>query len=672
MTAVISPSMFFQFVLPNGVAAGYKVFTYAANTSTKQATYTDSTMAVQMPNPIPLDGNGAASWWLDPTKGYKYVLAPANDTDPPTSGIYTDDNIWGPLNAQVLTAAFIGAITNPITPAEQGAGVTPVNYQYLPGELYRYGTNTTPGTTDMTTAAQNWALVGGNLSMSYPDTVLVSGVIAFQSNTTVTIVEGATFKTNTAGLSVFKATSKSNVFIRGGKIQQTVNSSSGHIGLIEFNGCTYCKAEGVELVGAQHYAVLLSGSSYCTVRDCYVHDSLGMTTANVDSADITAYGASSFNNIVNNTCYGGTAVEHGIMVQDPGSSLIPYKNLVSGNKVGPHNSYGILNYLIDHANTFCVIAHNEIEGITGTAQSGAAGAGIYNQGAGGTVIANNAIRNCCVSTSMATLTPAAIGLNLDATMYPVSVTGNVIADMPQYYGINVVTGAALIEDNSISFSSGAATGVVGIYLNSASNTQVINNRIQIPNTVATTQGIFSYTNGASISNLTISGNTINGCSAYGIRVDQTGSTTSTNVVVNGNNVAGGSSNSIPIGLYSVVLGTLNGNIGNATTIQALDFSTCTQVRCAGNTFTTSGTLATNFAGTCTGSYYDKSNYQNTSIKNAATGLICEQLATATPASGFNSAVGDRIEQAVPVVSSPKGWRCTVAGNPGTWVSEGNL
>jgi hypothetical protein len=35
-------------------------------------------------------------------------------------------------------------------------------------------------------------------------------------------------------------------------------------------------------------------------------------------------------------------------------------------------------------------------------------------------------------------------------------------------------------------------------------------------------------------------------------------------------------------------------------------------------------------------------------------------------------VGDKAVQSVPAVGQPKGWVCTVAGTPGTWVSEGNL
>jgi len=35
-------------------------------------------------------------------------------------------------------------------------------------------------------------------------------------------------------------------------------------------------------------------------------------------------------------------------------------------------------------------------------------------------------------------------------------------------------------------------------------------------------------------------------------------------------------------------------------------------------------------------------------------------------------VGDRVVNTVPTVGQPKAWVCTVAGTPGTWVSEGNL
>lgn len=46
-------------------------------------------------------------------------------------------------------------------------------------------------------------------------------------------------------------------------------------------------------------------------------------------------------------------------------------------------------------------------------------------------------------------------------------------------------------------------------------------------------------------------------------------------------------------------------------------------------------------------------------------------ATAAPTTGAWR-VGDRVTRSVPVVGQPKAWSCTVAGAPGTWVSEGNL
>lgn len=43
-----------------------------------------------------------------------------------------------------------------------------------------------------------------------------------------------------------------------------------------------------------------------------------------------------------------------------------------------------------------------------------------------------------------------------------------------------------------------------------------------------------------------------------------------------------------------------------------------------------------------------------------------------PPTSLSWAVGDRILNIAPAVGSPKAWVCTVAGTPGTWVSEGNL
>lgn len=109
----LAPTPVLQFFDANGdPLAGGQLFTYAAGTTTKQNTYTDNTGNTPLPNPIVLNARGeiapsatstSCGCWLDPTLGYKFVLSPATDTDPPTNPIWTVDGIVSP-NAGVLAA----------------------------------------------------------------------------------------------------------------------------------------------------------------------------------------------------------------------------------------------------------------------------------------------------------------------------------------------------------------------------------------------------------------------------------------------------------------------------------------------------------------------------------------------------------------------------------------
>lgn len=53
------------------------------------------------------------------------------------------------------------------------------------------------------------------------------------------------------------------------------------------------------------------------------------------------------------------------------------------------------------------------------------------------------------------------------------------------------------------------------------------------------------------------------------------------------------------------------------------------------------------------------------------GKAAVYFGTAAPVAG-TWVVGDRVVNSAPAVGAPKAWACTVAGTPGTWVSEGNL
>lgn len=79
------------------ITSGLQAFFYAPGTTTKQNTYTTSALSVTNSNPMVADANGLfAAIYLDPALGYKIVVAPSTDTDPPTSAIFTQDNFYLP------------------------------------------------------------------------------------------------------------------------------------------------------------------------------------------------------------------------------------------------------------------------------------------------------------------------------------------------------------------------------------------------------------------------------------------------------------------------------------------------------------------------------------------------------------------------------------------------
>ena len=188
MTVALTPNPFFFWVTPQGQpAVGYQLFTYVAGTSIPQATYTDSTQTQQNTNPVVLNAYGYASVWLVTGLTYKLILTDAagnlvGSQDQIAGGGFVGSanllptvtntyNIGSPAltwaNGYFGTAVYIGgaSVFTQQTAAELAAGVTPVNYQYAPGVVDRYGTNATPGSTSMAAALQaavNQCLKGGS------------------------------------------------------------------------------------------------------------------------------------------------------------------------------------------------------------------------------------------------------------------------------------------------------------------------------------------------------------------------------------------------------------------------------------------------------------------------------------------------------------------------------
>ena len=122
-----------QFLDDNGaILAGGKLYTYAAGTSTPQATYTDSTGDTANANPVVLDAAGRCDVWLDSTLGYKFVLTDSSDVT-----IWTEDNVFGIANQLSQLVDIAGALSilnnlsdlGSVSTALKNLGIAPLSYQ---------------------------------------------------------------------------------------------------------------------------------------------------------------------------------------------------------------------------------------------------------------------------------------------------------------------------------------------------------------------------------------------------------------------------------------------------------------------------------------------------------------------------------------------------------------
>lgn len=99
MTTQLSPLAVQRFEDNSGSPlAGGLLYTYAAGTSTPQATYTDSTGGTPNANPIVLNARGEANIWLTSGQAYKFALQ-----DSGGNPIWTIDNVPGGNSASSIT-----------------------------------------------------------------------------------------------------------------------------------------------------------------------------------------------------------------------------------------------------------------------------------------------------------------------------------------------------------------------------------------------------------------------------------------------------------------------------------------------------------------------------------------------------------------------------------------
>jgi hypothetical protein len=534
----------------------------------------------------------------------------------------------------VLARAAIGQQRYPQTATETAAGVTPTSYDYPPGNVLRYGTNTTPGTTDMT-AALNSALSCNSRVHVPAGTYLISATLHLTSNQTLSgdsPLSQLNFS-STAPADNILGDGVSGTTVADLKLNVTGAVTANHYqGVLAFRGSNNCRAQRLEIVGFYADGILLNACQNCQVENCYLHDVQGSLGSQSDIHVNSTAGRSSNGNIIaNNRCYGGGAF--GVSCFQNLSDGLPVTgNRVTGNRVGRHDGYGILLYDKAATGVDCwnEVSANYVENIQGVGNPDF-GAGIYVANQGGCSITGNTIRNCCVRTSTANLTPGGIGINVQSQHSPFTVTGNSIYDMAQenpakipisgIYVVNATRGGT-ISNNTI--SQQVAGGLQnGIFVPVASNLTIVGNAISILKSLTDTRGIFVYARGASISDLTISGNTIDGCSVAGLEIASTGVLTITNVAVDGNILSDSGSAAIGMLVQAVVQGVISNNTVTAAEQVALNVSACRDTRLSGNKFSSTGRTTISFGGDCTGSVMDESNFTRGgpgSISNHATGL----------------------------------------------------
>ncbi len=123
-----------QLFTDDGVpAAGYKLFVYTAGTTNTASTYSNYLMTVANTSPVVLDSAGRAVVYL--AAGiYKFVLAPPDDTDPPTSPVWTQDYVESvpnsSTNVDVLGFAGETIAKGNVVYCSDGSGSLTAGYWY--------------------------------------------------------------------------------------------------------------------------------------------------------------------------------------------------------------------------------------------------------------------------------------------------------------------------------------------------------------------------------------------------------------------------------------------------------------------------------------------------------------------------------------------------------------
>lgn len=336
----LAPDAVQRFVDSNGVAlSGGKLFTYAAGTTTKLATYTTSGGNVANTNPIILNTRGEASIWISASTAFKFVLAPATDSDPPTNPIWTQDNISTVVStgAGPTGATLIGLTTNttwyvnPLTGSDTNSGLSPiVPFQTIVGAYAKICS---------TYLFQGFS---GTLQLAagtYPATTLSGNPIgiagSFNITGDTTTPTNCVLSTAVNGASAFLASAAASINLAGVQIKSTGTGGNGLVantgGLLFFSSCDFGACTNAQIFAAE--AGTIVGTGNFTVSGAAARSiSAGFSASiSIQNVTITITGTPAFSVAFAEAVYTGTLIATSITFS--GSATGPRYNVAANGVI---------------------------------------------------------------------------------------------------------------------------------------------------------------------------------------------------------------------------------------------------------------------------------------------------------------------------------------------------
>lgn len=279
---------------------------YLSGTTTDAAIYHDGALTNPFTDPVTADATGTfPAIYLDPAVVYRVIIKTSagvtiSDTDP-----YVPSGIG--------SAEAIAAILNPQTPQELANGVTPVNFKYLPGNVYRYGNNVNPGVTDMTAAIQ--AAINSGYAVYAQEDIYLTGSVFFPDR------EGFVFQGDGPGQTIFLASTANTVIFQ--KIATTNKLEYADIGHFSIKA---------HPAGSTGPALKCTGMRAC--RLSFISGLSNGTLGFYSLLDLAAYPY---------LCYGITMDNITLAVQAGWTKAIDFNNAGTGNALNNCNVATVRN-----------------------------------------------------------------------------------------------------------------------------------------------------------------------------------------------------------------------------------------------------------------------------------------------------------------------------------------